>query len=66
MCVCSARIIERLCVEIDGFSVCVMLEIVERVYSEIDGFNVCVLLKLSDNWYAGIVIACEVCVHAKM
>jgi len=27
---------------------------------------VCVLLKLSDNWYAGIVTACEVFVHAKM
>jgi len=27
---------------------------------------VCVLLELSDSWYAGIVTACEVCVHAKM
>ena len=42
MCVCSAAIIERLCVEIDSFNVCVLLEIVERVYVEIDGFNVCV------------------------
>jgi hypothetical protein len=29
-------------------------------------FNVCVLLELSDSWYAGIVTACEVCVHAKI
>jgi hypothetical protein len=42
MCLCSAGIIERSCVEIDGFNVCVLLEIFERVYAEIDGFNVCV------------------------
>jgi hypothetical protein len=42
MCVCSAGIIERLCGEIDGFNVCVLLEIVKRVYAEIDGFNMCV------------------------
>ena len=42
MCLCSAGIIERSCVEIDGFNVCVLLENFERVYAEIDGFNVCV------------------------
>jgi hypothetical protein len=34
--------------------------------AEIDGFNVCVLLELSDSVYGGVVIACVVCVHAKM
>ena len=42
MCVCSTRSIEGLCVEIDGFNMCVLMEIVERVYVEIDDFNVCV------------------------
>jgi hypothetical protein len=55
MCVCYAGIIERLCVEIDGFNVCVLLEIIERVYAEIDGFNVCVFC-------SEIVICCRNCV----
>jgi hypothetical protein len=41
-------------------------DFVEGLGAEIDGFNVYVLLELSDSVYAGVVIACVMCVHAKM
>jgi hypothetical protein len=64
MCVCSDGIIERLCW--NWWFQCVLKLLNKYMLKLVVSRCECVLLELSDSWYAGIVTACEVCVHAKM